>query len=182
MKIKLKNVRLAFPNLWEATSQNPGDKPAFSAAFILPKDHPDVTLIEKTIEQVANEKWGDKAAALLKSLKASDKTPLHDGDTKSQLDGYAGNLFVNARRYTRPTVLNTDGTPLCEQDGKPYAGCMVHAVIDIYAQDNNYGKRINASLSGIMFFRDNDAFGGGRPADVSDFADLVEGTDIEDIL
>lgn len=173
MKLKLKNVRLAFPALFEARAQNPGDKPAFSAAFIFPPDHEVVAQINQAVEQVAREKWGDKAAVTVKSLKAADKTPLHNGDTKSQYAGYEGNLFINARSMTRPGVFDSDGTPLIQADGRPYAGCYVHAIVEVYAQDNSYGKRINASLSGVMFARDGEAFSGGGSATADDFSDLV---------
>lgn len=173
MKVKLKNVRLAFPALFEARAQNAGDKPAFSAAFIFPPDHEAKQQLENAIKTVAEEKWGAKADAQLKALRASDKVCLHDGDSKSQFAGYEGNLFVNARSYTRPGVFDADGSPLIAQDGKPYAGSYVHAVIDVYAQDNSYGKRINASLAGVMFYRDGEAFAGGGSATVDDFADLM---------
>lgn len=182
MKLKLKNVRLAFPALFVARAQNAGDKPAFSAAFIFPPDHEAHKQINDAIEAVAQEKWGAKAEATLKSLRVADKVCIHNGDTKAQFAGYEGNLFLNARGYTRPGVFDTDGSPLVEQDGKPYAGCYVHAVIDVYAQDNSYGKRINASLSGVMFYKDGEAFSGGGSATADDFADLISDTDVADIV
>jgi Protein of unknown function (DUF2815) len=182
MKVKLKNVRLAFPCIFEARAQNPGDKPAFSAVFIFPPEHEATKEIEAAIEQVAKDKWGEKAPAQLKAIRAADKTCLHNGDTKSQLAGYEGNLFINARSYTRPGIFNSDGTPLIEADGKPYAGCFVHAILDVYPQDNSYGKRVNAALSGVMFYRDGEAFSGGGTATAEDFGDLVGEVDMEDLV
>jgi hypothetical protein len=43
MKVKINNVRLAFPQLFEATTVNGEGKPAFSATFILPQNHPDIS-------------------------------------------------------------------------------------------------------------------------------------------
>ena len=40
MKIRLNNVRLAFPALFEAKTVNGEGDPAFSASFILASDHP----------------------------------------------------------------------------------------------------------------------------------------------
>ena len=79
------------------------------------------------------------------------------------------------RAQGRPLVIDADKSPLTEQDGKPYSGCYVNASIELWAQDNNYGKRVNASLSGVQFFRDGDAFAGGRAADVDDFDDVTAG-------
>jgi hypothetical protein len=44
--------------------------------------------------------------------------------------------------------------------------------------DNNYGKRINATLLGVQFYRDGDSFVGGGVASVDDF-DVVS---VDDLL
>jgi hypothetical protein len=182
MKIKLKNVRLAFPVLFEAKTVNGEGKPAFSASFLIDPADPQVKTINAAIEQVAKEKWGAKADAMLKQLRSTDKVALHDGDNKASYDGFPGNLYVSARSSTRPTVLNDNKSPLTEADGKPYAGCYVNAVIELYAQDNNYGKRINASLGGVQFARDGDAFAGGGAASEDEFDDLSVGATEDDLL
>lgn len=182
MKIKLQNVRLAFPTLWEAKTVNGEGKPAFSACFLLAADDPQVKAIEAAIAQTAKDKWGAKADALLKQIRATDKAALHDGDLKSSYEGFAGNLYVSARNPVRPTVLNADKTPLVESDGKPYAGCYVNAVVELWAQDNNYGKRVNATLMGVQFVRDGDAFAGGGVASDSDFDDVSAGADADSLV
>lgn len=55
-------------------------------------------------------------------------------------------------------------------------------MIDVWAQDNNFGKRINASLGGVQFLRDGDAFAGGGVASEEDFDDISEGTAAEDFV
>ena len=76
MKVKLDNVRLAFPDLWEARAfaGEGGGEPKFGASFLFPADHPAVALLEAAFEEAAKEKWGPKAAATLKQLKAEAKT------------------------------------------------------------------------------------------------------------
>ncbi|OCG24200.1 hypothetical protein A9G45_02575 [Gilliamella sp. HK2] len=172
MKVKLEKVRLAFPKLFKAEQVNGEGEPQFSATFIFPKDHPNVKDIENAILQVAKEKWADKADAILKKVKAELKTCLKDGDLKADLEGFAGNYFLSASNKTRPYVINRDKTQLNPDDGVMYAGCYVYAVIDIWAMDNKFGKRICASLSGVQFFKDGDAFTGGGVASDDDFDDL----------
>lgn len=181
-KITLKNARLAFPALFEPKAVNAGDKPAFGAALLIPKNHPQVAAINAAIQEAAEAKWGQKAAAHLKALKAADKTALHDGDIKSQYAGFEGNLFVSARNQSRPTVVDRDKTPLAQADGKPYAGCYVNAVLEFWAQDNNYGKRINCSLLGVQFVKDGEAFAGGGVASEDDFDDLAMDDEGDDDL
>lgn len=182
MKLRLDNVRLAFPVLFEPRAVNGEGKPAFSASFLLDPADPQIKVINQAIEQVAREKWGAKADAILKQMRAQDKVCLHDGDLKANYDGFAGMLYLSARSTTRPLVIDRDKTPLTEQDGKPYAGCYVNASVELWAQDNNYGKRINASLRGVQFLRDGDAFAGGGAASKDDFDDLTAGVAADDLV
>lgn len=181
MKIKLNNVRLAFPALFEAKTVNGEGKPAFSATFLIDPADPQVKTLNAAIDQVATEKWGAKAKDMLKAMRLADKVCLHNGDLKAAYDGFPGNLFVSARNAVRPTVLNVDKTPLVESDGKPYAGCYVNAVLELWPQDNNYGKRINATLSGVQFFTDGDSFTGGGAASADDFDDVSAGATADDL-
>lgn len=175
MKIKINNVRLAFPALFEPKAVNAGDKPAYSGSFIVPKNHPQIADIEKALATTADEKWGAKGPAMLKTLKAGDKTAMHDGDGKSQYQGFEGNFYISARNPVRPTCLDADKTPLAESDGRLYSGCFVNVVLEFWGQDNAYGKRINATLLGVQFFRDGDAFSGGGSASQDDFDDVTSG-------
>lgn len=182
MKVKLTNVRLAFPVLFEAKTVNGEGKPAFSASFLLDPADPQVKALNQAIEQVAKDKWGAKAEAILKQMRAQDKVALHDGDLKANYDGFPGNLYVSARSATRPLVIDKDKSPLTEQDGKPYAGCFVNASIELWPQDNNYGKRVNASLRGVQFFRDGDSFAGGGAASEDEFDDISSGATADDLV
>ena len=166
--IKLANVRLAFPELFEAKAFE-GGKPSFSATLIFPPEHEAVAMIEQAIDVVASEKWKDKAATILRTLRASGKVCLRDGEAKGELAGFAGNMFVAARSPIRPTVIDRDRTPLTVEDGRPYGGCYVNAIIQVWAQDNGFGKRVNASLKGVQFYRDGEAFGGGGVARAEEF-------------
>ena len=183
MKMTIKNCRLAFPAIFEAKAVDPGDTPAFSAALLVGEDHPQLAEIKKAISTVGADKWKDKAPAILKQLEAGGKTALHDGDTKASYDGFEGNLFISARNQSKPAVKDRDGkTDLTRADGRPYGGCSVNAVVELWAQDNNYGKRINASLRGVQFFKDGDAFAGGGAASEDEFDDIAEGATADDLV
>ena len=169
MKVHLKDVRISFANIFEAKQvQGQGDA-KFSAAFLFPKTHPQKAEIERAIVESAKEKWADKYGDVLKSLKAADRLCMHDGDAKPDADAYPGNLFVNASNKTRPLVIGPQREPLVAADGKPYSGCYVNAIIEVWAQDNQFGKRINASLLGVQFLRDGDRLAGGGIAAADDF-------------
>ena len=174
MDLMLKNVRLAFPNLFEPRSFGEDDTPARSASFILPPDHPQAKEIEQVLAFVAEEKWKAKGAAMLKQLRATGKTCLRNGDDKADYDGFAGNFYVSARSTGPVLVIDQLRNTLTKDSGKPYAGCYVNAKVEIWAQDNKFGKRVNATLKGVQFLRDGDAFAGGAPAKQDDFEEIAD--------
>jgi len=173
MKIKLNNVRLSFAQLFEAKTVNGEGKPAYSASFLIDPKDPQIAAVNAATETVAKDKWGAKADATLKAMRAADKTCLHSGDLKSNYDGFEGMLYISSRNAMRPLVIDVDKTPLVESDGKPYSGCYVNASVELWAQDNNYGKRINATLMGVQYFKDGESFSGGGVASEDDFDDLT---------
>lgn len=183
MKIRIQNVRLAFPDLFTARAFKAGQVPKYSATFILPPDHPQIAEINKAILEVATAKWGAKAEGVIKSIKLSEpkKFPLRPGELKEGLAGFEGNFYISASSAIRPTTLHRDKTPLTEADGVLYSGCYVNAVVDLYAMDKD-GKSINTMLAGVQFLRDGDAFAGGQAASVDDFDDLGAGADADDLV
>ena len=184
MKVRLVDsaahpVRLAFAqHLFEAGTVGGEGKPAFSLTAIIGRDHPVHAELAAAEEAVAKAKWEGKAPAILKAIRAAGKGIVKDGDLKAQYSGFEGNDYVSTRSEKRPNVYNRDGSQLTEADGVVYSGCYGHVMIEVWAQDNQYGKRINAQLTGVMFSRDGDSFGGGAtPATADDFADLSAAED-----
>lgn len=174
-KVRLENARLAFPVLFDAKQVNGQGEAKFSGAFIIAKDHPQLETLKAAIREAATEKWAAKAPEHLKTLFATDKLALHDGDAKSEYDGYPGNYFINASNKIRPLVIGPQREPLVAADGKPYSGCYVTAILEFWAQDNQFGKRVNASLLGVQFLRDGERLAGGGVAAADDF-EAIPGT------
>jgi hypothetical protein len=175
MKVVLKNVRLAFAKIWEPEQFNGTGEPACSGAFLMDPTtahgKANIKLVQGAIQQVAQEKWKDKAAATVKALQAKLDLCLHNGEEKSEYDGFEGQMFVSGRNKSRPVVVDRDKTPLTQADGKPYSGCYVDVSLDVWAQDNKFGKRVNAKLLAIRFRDDGAAFSGGEGYSDTDFED-----------
>lgn len=161
-KIKLTNVRLSFPSIFKR-SEFDGKQGKFEATFLLNKETQadQIKMLEDAIE---------KALVESKIKVASDKRCLKDGD-EIEYDGYAGHMSFKASTNRRPTVIDRDKAPLVEDDNKLYAGCYVNAIVDIWIQSNSYGKRVNANLFGVQFFKDGEAFGSGDVDVTDDFDD-----------
>lgn len=192
MQVTIKNARLAFASLFEAREQlNGGLK--FEANFLFPKDSEAAKAVKDAMRAVAKELWKDNADNVLKGMEKNRKC-LRDGDQNvksdgSTYDGYPGNLYVVAKSKTRPTVVDGKRNPLVAADGKPYNGCYVNAIIDVYATNKKEagGNGIFAELKGVQFLRDGDAFGGGGAVSASAFDEVDEegasaGADSDDFV
>jgi Protein of unknown function (DUF2815). len=179
-KFNIENCRIAFANdIWTAKSVN-GSKPAFAASFLIQPTHPAVAKLRALFAELANEQWGQKGPAQLKALEATDKLCLHNGDTKTYA-GYAGNLYVSARNQTKPRVVDRNANDITQESGIVYSGCRVIALLEIWTQDNQFGKRINATLRGVQFFSDDERFSGGGAATDDEFQKL-DATEEEDVM
>ena len=182
MKIKLENVRLSFPDIWHAKEFKTGDgKPRFSATFLVEPGSTNDKRIRAAVKEAGVEayKSEDKWAKAEKGFWGnSNKCCYQDGDLKDY-DGYEGMWFISSHSKVRPTVVDRDRSPLTEADGRPYAGCYVNAFVDVWVQTGE-NPGIRASLGGIQFSKDGDAFSGGVPTSADDFDDLAQGAEADD--
>ena len=169
--IQLNDVRIAFPALYEKKDVMGTLK--YSVALLLPHDSPAYKKAVAEVERVGSEKWGAKWSSVKAQLEPQERLCVRPGASKSY-DGFGADMgYINASNETRPTVVNRDRSPLTKEDGLPYAGCYCNVRLNIWAQDNQYGKRINASLLGVQFARDGDRFSGASTAKPDDF-DVLE--------
>lgn len=170
-KLKLGNVRLSFPSLFRTGTF--GGKPTgkYEATFILDKvEHKDlIAQIKQQIESLCAES---------KIKVPADKLCLRDGD-ESDRPEMAGKYSIKASTKKRPLVIDRNKSPITEDDNVIYAGCYVNAIVSLWSQNNQWGKRINAQLDGVQFVRDGEPFGDGG-VDASAF-DAFGDSDDDDI-
>ena len=177
VEIYIEGARLSYPFLFKPRVQENDDGKTtkkFQAKFILDKKKSKAFIeeIEDAIDELIEKKWGKRPAKL-----GDDRLCLRDGDDEDGAE-FHGAMVLSASNTKRPEVRDRNKAPLVEEDGKPYAGCYVNAIVRLWAQDNKYGKRINASLEAVQFLKDGEAFG-APPVDVDskfkDFGDDEEG-------
>ena len=155
LRITLKNVTLSFANIFTPKAFN-GGAPRYSGSFLINKeDTENVNKVKSAIKDVIIAEWKEDRPKF-----KDNQYCLRDGDNESW-DGYQGCYFVSAGNQEKfpPVIKDLDGTNL-RQAGidynvgdKPQSGDTVNVVLDIWAQNNNYGKRINATLIGIQFVK-----------------------------
>lgn len=176
-QLQLENVRLSFPDIWEPKAINQGDTPKYGAALLLDKkEH------AETIKAIKVLMWAMAVAEFGGSEKAKDLVKknklhfaLHEGSEKDYAGYDESNQYLSTSSTRRPTVIARDMTPLTKDDGRPYAGCYVNAVVRFWVQKNEFGKRVNCELLGLQFVKDGEAFG-APPFNAEDhFKNLDEG-------
>lgn len=179
MKIKLNDVRLLYGAALFNPQRGPNGEgePKYSVTAGFPPNHPVVAEIRAAFKKVAEEKWGAKAGDVFTELKAGGKLCLHDGDAKASKEGYKGNLYLSASNKLKPLVIDGKLQPLSADAGRPYSGCQVNVTVELWAQDNKFGKRINASLMGVQFLRDGPRLAGGAVSTVDDYQAIPDAAD-----
>ena len=58
-------------------------------------------------------------------------------------------------------IVNKDLSPLSEEEGVIYPGCQCVFKVQLWAQDNKWGQRINATLMAVQFSKDDEPYGAG---------------------
>lgn len=171
----LKRVRLSYPALFAPSAFGDGE-PKYNATFLIEKDSETHKALMEEIKRVAKEAFGDKARSVVEKQEASQRKLIKDGDGPDgqtqdgeQKDGYEGHIAIKASNKAAPKVVGRQRQVLTEADGIPYGGCYVNAQIDIWAQDNKYGKFLNVKLLAVQFWEDGDAFGSAARADLDAF-------------
>ena len=183
MQLMLKNKRLAFAAL--ATPQAIGDgEPAYGGRLIISPNDPDVKVIDDAIVAVAKDKWKDKADDILSVLREDKKicflkAPYRSSKTGKVYDGFEDTFSLGMRNpKARPTAIDKYGKEITDKSDIErilYSGTYVHAKVEIWAQDNSFGRRINCSVLGVMFADDGQSFGGGSaPASADEFASMTK--------
>ena len=187
-RVKLENVRIAFPSLWRKATFGGGTadekSTKFEATFLINKsDTETLAKIKGAINQALIKKYGDKES-FPPGITSSGRCCFRNGDDVAY-DGFAGHMSLKCANKVRPSVINRDKSALTEEDGVVYGGCYVNVSFDIWIQDNSYGKKVNANLYAVQFAGDGEPFGAGSiPEGIIDDFDEIEGSsqEVSDVL
>jgi hypothetical protein len=153
--IMIGGARVSFPHLFRRPVIN-GEEGKCGAVLMLdPKKHAGaIHTIEKGIDALCKFKFKGRKIP-------SDKLCLRDGDDKGRPE-YEGYQVLSANSKGKPLVIGKDGSNVItdEEENPIYAGCYVNAKVRLWAQDNQYGKRVNAELVAIQFLKDGEPLDG----------------------
>jgi len=176
----IRGVRFSYAYIFEPFKGDNGS--SYTSHGILELNDPQVAQIVATMKAVAKEMWKDEADAVYQQLKGKDKLCLHMGDvTKAGEEAYKGKIYISANSKNPVRVVETRGgvnVELTAADARPRSGDYGNLIVNIWAQNNKFGKRINAQLMGVQYVRKGTPLGGGgRVATLDEFG--VEPSDAD---
>lgn len=166
--ILLKGVRLSYPHLFKPYGKEEGKEKKFSAAFMLPK----ASHLEEA--KAIHAKVVAMSKEAHKSELESDRYCLKNGD-KSGKPEYMGHFVLKANEQRKPGTRDANNREIAEEDDVLYAGCYVNVVFRLWAQNNGFGKRINANLLGVQFAADGERMDTAVRPDLDDVFAATDG-------
>lgn len=143
----LRNVRISFPHLFEPPVIN-GEigKPGATLLLDETEHAEDIKRIKAHLDELAKAKF--------KKTLTGDKLCLRPGEEKRE--EYAGYYALSANSKTPIVVLDARKNLITNPNKSPiYAGCRVNAKVSFWAQDNNFGRRVNGNLVAVQFAGDD---------------------------
>jgi len=186
-EVLLRNVRISFANLdrpyKDPKNKDPNAVGKYGCRGLIYDDDPDaddnIRAMEDAIDDVIYNKWGNNPPKIKK-----DKLCLRDGNDED-IDGYQGAMYVAASSDDQPELItkfkDDDGHWEKARVGQIYSGCYGNMLVQVWAQDNEYGKRVNARLKAVQFVKKGDAFGNSGPVDVDEAFSSIEAERGEDM-
>lgn len=180
-KIMLRNVRLSYEHIFQATKFTDNAVPKYSATFILPKDHPDLPAVKRAFFEAGKDSFPDAfngktwPKGYTCSLKDADEEVNSMGEILAEKNpAFAGCYIIEANSTRRPVTLHRDKSQVTEDDGIIYSGCYVNASLAADGYTYEKIKRgVKCYLNGVQFVKDGERFGVDASADF----DSLDGED-----
>jgi len=125
--------------------------------------------------KVPSDRW------CIKKLDAEEEDDSDDSGLEAKFPGW---YKLNASEVRKPVCRDKDGEIVEGKDEIEslfYWGSRNDVLIRLWSQDNAWGKRMNAGLSAVRFWDDDEPLGnGGAPDDADAWDDIDESDEDED--
>ena len=172
IKIKLKNVRLSYANLFEPRENKSGEL-RYGSALIIPHKHPQIKELKAAIDEAGEEKFGKKWESMRKKT-----DPLHDADKDGKADDnpeYEGHYYINTSSKRKPQVVDRQVQPILDES-ELWSGCYCNVSIAIFAFEVPENKGVSFGLNNLQKVKEGERLGGAANAD-EEFEELEDDED-----
>ena len=166
-KLVTPEFRGSFVTVMEPKAFSPEQPAKYSMVVGLPKEDPFWKKMDKAIEEVCTEKWGEVPKKL--------KTFFKDGDEEDEKYGWQGLKLFTASNKSKPGVVIREDGELREpmSNDEIYSGAYYRASVRPYAYEYNKTKGVAISLDNVMKVSDGEKFT-SRSNPEDDFNDFLE--------
>lgn len=174
--VKTPKFRVSFPHVFEPHAFEKNE-PKYSMVMLFPKDT-DIKSLKIACNAAAAQKWGNDSTKWPKNL----RLPFRDGNEKTDLQGYEGNIFVSASSKNKPGLVDQKLQPILAENDF-YAGCYARAELQAFAYDTNGNKGVSFALQNVQKLAEGEPFSGKKKAEDTfndDFAIESDGLEIGD--
>ena len=103
---------------------------------------------------------------------------LLDGDDVNY-NGYEGQWSIKTSNQEQPDIFNMQKEIVEKNDGTFYSGVYVDAIVQLWYQNNQFGKRVNARLKAVRFRAQGEKLNSQTRAHKSMFDDIAELDDMD---
>jgi len=171
------DVRLGFDTyLWKPqASMTEGGTPKRGTILVFEPNSVFHNAVKEALTKVCAEKW--QAPDLWKTLQR-DKRCLRTGEEQVDKNGAVrdwmkGKLLLVVKNPKPFMIVDADATLLTPESPRPYAGCLVRPIVDIYAHEVKGTRGVYATIEGLQFSGEGERISGGSSATIEDFAPLA---------
>lgn len=186
-------IRVSYAFVFEPRSQNEGGTKKYTMTLMLEKGNPEHEAFLKkyvaSMEDVLVKHWPNADTRPEYPLVGDTFSAVKDGDTTRNKKGsllskadpyYAGHYLIRATNTKKPRVVQLINGKLHNivDSEKIYGGCWCQVSINCYAFETGGNEGITNGLNGVLFVKDDDAFGGGMASAEEMFgAEMADASD-----
>lgn len=179
MKAMIKNARLSYVRVFEASQANGQGDATYSVCLLIDKNSPEVPKIKAAIEaERANLK--SRYPKLAGKDPKTWNNPLRDGDEEKDGAEYKGCYFINAKRKEAqgaPIVIDGRKQYITDKN-EVYSGCYGNVAVSFYPYEFTGKYGVGVGLNGIQKTADGERLDGGASLDDFDTVDIDENDDL----
>lgn len=167
----LRNVRFSYLHIAEPKAAKAGDKPRYSANFILEPGHPQIDEVKKIVREIEAAEFGGREITG-KDTCFRDGNTMVDDDNEVR-EGYAGGFYISAARAEKrkaPRVVNMQKRDVRPGDSEfPESGDYGNAIVNFFSLngkndkkgDASHGKKVCCEIGTVQLARKGEPLGGG---------------------
>ena len=173
MKAMVKNVRLSYVKVFEATQVNGQGDFNYSVQLLIDKNSEAAEKLKAAIK-AEYEALPARYPKLSGKLPKVWNNPLRDGDEEKDGSGYEGMFFMNAKRKEKqgaPIVIDGHKQYITDKNDL-YSGCYGNVSLSVYGYEHTGKYGVGIGLNAIQKAADGERLDGG--ASIDDFDALEE--------